>query len=150
AQLRTSGISLLEPSLTIYDGYLRPLGSASATSPLAGDLSVAFTNSLPGQEYYLKVSGATRSVFGIGSYQLGLSTQTGTRLPDPFPNNVDNRMNDTFATATRLTPKNSSFTTLDFSYRAGLGTAGDVDYYRVHSPGTTGNVPIPELIAMVS
>jgi hypothetical protein len=146
--LRTTGISLLESSLTVYDNAQNVLGAATATSPLYGDLSVQLPNVVPGQLVYLKVSGATQSVFGIGSYQLSMNGQSAASSPLTLPG-ADNRFNGSLATATRLTARNSSLTTLDFSYQGIISSAADVHYYKVFSPATAGNSP-PELLVMVS
>jgi hypothetical protein len=150
AQVHTSGLSLLVPSLTVYDHSLQAVGSAAATSPLAGDLSVAIPNATPGNVYYVRVSNATRSVFGLGSYQLSLSTQgsLGAANSASPPANTENRPNDKVQTATWLTAHNSTPTSLDFSYQASITTPTDVDFYRVHSPATT-NGATEEMIALV-
>jgi hypothetical protein len=150
-QVRTSGISLLVPSLTVFDSPQHVLASAAATSPLAGDLSVPLQNVTPGQLLYLRVSNATQSVFGIGSYQLALSTQAGTSSPQAAASLIgaDNRSNDSFNTATRLTARNGSLTTLDFSYQSSISDPTDVDYYKVHSPATV-NGSTQQLIVVVS
>jgi hypothetical protein len=150
-QVRTSGISLLVPSLTVYDNAHHVLGAAAASSPLAGDLSVQVQNVTPGQLVYLDVGNATQSVFGIGSYQLSLSTQVPPVSPRSATSllGADNRHNDTLATATRLTARNSSLTTLDFGYRGSISDAADVDYYEVHSPVTITGGP-QQMVVIVS
>jgi hypothetical protein len=150
-QVRTSGISLLVPSLTVFDASQHVLRAAAATSPLAGDLSVALPNVTPGELVYVEVGNATQSVFGIGSYQLALSTQANTSSP-ALPTSLlptDNRNDGSLATATRLTARNSSLTTLDFSYLSSISAPADVDYYKVHSPGTVNGAP-QEMVVMVS
>jgi hypothetical protein len=147
-QLRTGGISLLVGSLAVFDSSLSPLGSATATSPLAGDLSVSLPNVTPGELLYLKVAGATPDVFGIGAYQLALSVPGAAAQPQSGTGmaGASNRNNDSLPTATRLTARNSSLTTLDFSYRASLGTPTEADYYKVRSPAN----PAQEMIVVAA
>src|SRR5437870_6622079 len=72
-KVQTSGLSLLVPSVSVYDASLQPLASAAASDPLHGDLSITIDSVLPLSTYYIKVTDATSSVFGIGSYRAYLS-----------------------------------------------------------------------------
>src|SRR5205823_2484867 len=75
-QIRTSGLSLLMPNLAVYDAAGHLVSSVSASDPLHGDLTLT-NNARPSSTYYLRIEGATSSVFGIGSYQLNLTNRYG-------------------------------------------------------------------------
>jgi hypothetical protein len=74
-QVQTSGVSLLEPSLTVVDANGIVVGSASASDPLNGDLAVQLSNPVKGMNYYIDVGSATASVFGIGGFSLNIIPQ---------------------------------------------------------------------------
>lgn len=80
-RLQTAGISLLTPRLTILDSAGRTV--AEATSNLAtGDvLTLRLDHPLANKTYYVKVSGASNDVFGIGRY--GLAVTFDDRLVTP-------------------------------------------------------------------
>src|SRR5205823_5352304 len=63
-QLKTSGVSLLIPSLMVYDSTGRLVSSTAAVDPLHGDLTLT-VNARPSSAYYLRVAGATASVWGM-------------------------------------------------------------------------------------
>src|SRR5262249_59870263 len=73
-QLQTSGISMLNARLTVYNAAGKVVGSATDTDPLSGDLTVRLTSALPLSTYTIKVESATADVFGIGSYHLTVQT----------------------------------------------------------------------------
>ncbi len=81
--LKTAGISSLLAQVTVLNGNQQVLGSASASNPMNGNVTVRVPGSLLGGTYYVEVSGATTDVFSIGSYQLsvGVSTALGVSLP---------------------------------------------------------------------
>ncbi len=71
-EVQTTNISLLTPSLTVYNGSQQIVSSASSTNPLSNN-AVAYVGYLmPGQTYYFQVAGARSDVFGVGSYRLKL------------------------------------------------------------------------------
>jgi hypothetical protein len=149
--VKTSGISLLVPSVTVYDSHGHVLASEAAGSPLDGDLDVAVTGASPGNTYYVCVSNAVQNVFGIGSYQL--SVDQNSHLPDvtaaDLPT-VDHHSNDSLQKATPLAPNNTG-ARLTYSLSAALSNPQDVDYYQVQSlaRATNANNTV-EMIAMVS
>lgn len=69
-RLKASGISLLTPSVTVYDAAGRVVGSAASTDPLNNDVTVRFS-SLLGGTFFIKVDGARNDAFGVGGYKLG-------------------------------------------------------------------------------
>jgi hypothetical protein len=151
-RVRTSGISLLAPTLTVYDGAGNVVGTAAADGPAGGDLSVTIAKPRPGGVYFVRVGSAARDVFGIGSYEMSLGTFTGLNTPSKAAQAefyADNRENDALATATRLTQKNAGGTTLTFGFAGSISDGSDVDFYRVHSPQASGGIG-PVMTALVS
>src|SRR5205814_10455450 len=80
---KASGISLLTPSVTVYDSWGRVVGSAATTDPLNNDVTVRF-GSLLGGTFYVKVDGATNDEFGGGGYKLGAVFLSLGSLLDPI------------------------------------------------------------------
>jgi hypothetical protein len=138
-RLRTAGLSLLTPRLTVLDPAGRLNNSVAAVDPGTGDLSVRFTATLSAMPvfYTVEVSGASGGVFDVGSYRL-------TVRPDAAPPddrgglvNPDNHTDDTPATATNLskgTPSGGPRLTLNA--QASLNGPTDVDYFRFRTPKT--------------
>lgn len=137
-QLKTTGISSLLARVTIYDAFKRVVGSAVATDPMQGDLSIRLTGLLPNLTYYITVESGSQGVFGIGSYQLQV-------VPDSLVGNVtngvitlinvDNHSNDSLASALGLTQLIvQTDARFDYAYKASISDSTDVDYYTVKSP----------------
>lgn len=150
-RVRTSGISLLVPSLAVYDRDFNVVGTARASNPLNGNLTVSIPDARPGNRYYVRVGSAAQDVFGIGAYQLTTNQDNTDNDIDTFWSTVNDerRSNDTLNTATRLTKRNSGETRLSYSYIASLTSADDVDVYRVRSPQTAGNAA-QEMTVLIS
>ena len=142
-EVQTSGISLLTPSLTVYNGMQQVITSASSTNPLSND-AVAYVNYLmPGQTYYFQVAGARSDVFGVGSYRLKLFSgmvsplmianydtainNTGPTTPQP-----DSNPNGILSTAVSL-EQTLYIGSQGFNRAviAGLWNSTDVDFYQV-------------------
>jgi hypothetical protein len=91
--VQSTGLSLLRPSVTVYaSDQATVLGSASGAGSYNGaNLSVAVNNAVPGQQYYVKVTGADSTAFGTGNYNLTVnfgsgSTPTVTSPVSPLAN----------------------------------------------------------------
>ena len=70
--VQTGGISLLDPTVTVLNASGQVIGSATASGPLAGGVSLHVDGiSQPGT-YYVAVSGS-RDVFGAGAFALTVS-----------------------------------------------------------------------------
>jgi hypothetical protein len=79
--VRSSGLSLLRPSLTVYAAdQTTVLGSATSTSYTGDTLTVNLANVTAGQQLYFKVAGADTTAFGTGAYALSMSLG-GAALP---------------------------------------------------------------------
>lgn len=151
-RLQTTGQSLLLPRLNVFDANLNLLGSFAATEHLGNDLLFQLDSVSPGAVFYAQVASGTTDVFGIGSYQLFVTTgdsantnQGGSAFWQGVVN--DNHTNDSFATATVLAPKTyQADARFDYTYNGSISDPADVDLYRVKAPksltGTTTAVTV--------
>ena len=72
-QLRSAGISLLNPHLTLLDASGNVLGDVQSTSDFGDVVTLHLDQVDPNANYYVKVQGATGDVFGIGSYGVAVT-----------------------------------------------------------------------------
>ncbi len=77
--VQSSGLSLLRPVVTVYAAdQTTVLASASGAGSYNGaTLTVTVPNVSPGEQFYIKVSGADKTAFGTGDYALSLSLNPG-------------------------------------------------------------------------
>src|SRR5207253_5465931 len=75
--VQSSGLSLLAPSLVLYDGSQQPIASVSGYGQYGTTISVTVGGVVPMQVYWLRVSGADTSPFGTGRYGLIVNFGTG-------------------------------------------------------------------------
>jgi hypothetical protein len=68
----TSGISLLDPQLTIYDVNGNVVNQAQSTSQGGGVVSITLPRVSPGDVYYLEVQGAVAGTSGVGHYGMAV------------------------------------------------------------------------------
>jgi Matrixin len=133
-RLKASGISLLTPTITVYNSWGQAVGSAASTDPLNNDVTVRFS-SLLGGTYYVKVQGARADVFGIGGYKLAVDYVSLGGLLAPLTNTVgailDGHTNDVLSGATLIPPRTTSDSRFDAIYRGVIEDATDVDFYRI-------------------
>lgn len=147
-RLRTGGLSLASARITVYDSAQRVVGVSAATDPLKGGVAeVRIDKLLPLGTYYVKVEGATKDVFGIGSYRLEVgSVPLLGGLTDAVGNVVDAingvvrddlHTDDTILTANLLPLSQTAATTdsrFDHAFQGRLRDARDVDHYGVTAP----------------
>jgi hypothetical protein len=76
--LQTAGISLLEPTLTVYDASGNVLGQAQSTNILGDTVTVTLGHAAGNSTYYVSVTGATQDVFSIGRY--GMAVTFGSEM----------------------------------------------------------------------
>jgi hypothetical protein len=89
---RSSGLSLLAPTLTVYSANpFFVLGSASGAGRYGTTLSVTVNGVTAGQRYYVRVTGADTSPFGTGAYALTVNLGTG---PAPTVSRSNTRLLD--------------------------------------------------------
>jgi hypothetical protein len=84
--VQSSGLSLLAPSLTVYNSAQTQLATKSGSGELGSTLSLTISGVSAGQQYYVKVGGANTTSFGTGVY--GMAFQFGSTPPPavPLPN----------------------------------------------------------------
>jgi Matrixin len=70
-------VSMLSPAVTIYNASGKAIASASDPSAWSDDVT-AQAGVVPGQRYYVAVTGATQDAFAVGAYQLQLAFTGGT------------------------------------------------------------------------
>jgi hypothetical protein len=134
------GVSLLAPSLTVYDRNGRVVAATSSTDPLTNDLTLRFNTSLLGGTYYVKVDGATSDVFAVGGYRLAVDyLTTGTILAplDPVLSPVvdlhtDDLVGQLLSPLSRPAPD----ARFDYTYQGVIEDAHDVDRFRITAPAT--------------
>ncbi len=137
-------ISMLSPKVSLYDSHGDLLGQASNPSAWSDTVTVTYPSVVPGQRYYVVVSGATGGVFDAGAYDLSVSLPASSPVsippaPSPTPSTVPIsaapdrfESNNSPATATLL-GRVTQITVSGLSFTTGA----DLDYFRFQT-GTTG------------
>lgn len=150
-ELKTSGISLLTPRVTVYDSAQNVVASAVALSPLNGNLLIRLNQVRPLSRYYVKVESGTNDVFGVGSYRLRVNYLSGVSLPTGsllagLQNLSSNLLNDDFHTDDSfLTALNLQQLVqqpdgrFDYAFKGSIRDSRDVDYYRITAPSASSN-----------
>ena len=145
--LGTAGLSCLVAGLQVYNAAGNLVGSATASDPLHGDLTVQtggglLTQLLGGVTYYVRVA-STSGTFGVGSYNLTASFKLsdGTILA-PIVNPLLTTVGHTLETATQLPSRlvngQKPDARFDYTAKASINKSGEVDYYKVVAPSATG------------
>jgi hypothetical protein len=141
-QFRTSGVSLLQARVSVYDGSGRLVQSVAATDPRSGDLTLHVGGVRAGATYFVRVESATADPFGIGSYRLAVGTDAREALFPPQPSDYidpDWHGNDARGTATSLgVTKSDGAPTWDLVGRASIEDAQDRDFYKLKTGNLTG------------
>jgi matrixin len=134
-RLKSSGISLLTASVTVYDSLGRVVGSDISTNPLNNDLMVSFRPGLFGGTYYVKVDGAGQGAFDVGGYKLAVDFLSVGGLLAPLTSTVeavlDGHTDDVLASALGLSAPSTTDSRFDAIYRGVIEDARDVDTYRI-------------------
>src|SRR5271166_424615 len=140
-------ISMLSPKVSLYDGNGDLLGQASNPSAWSDTVTVTAPSVVPGQRYYVVVSGATGGVFDAGNYDLSVTLPTSSPVaspPAPIPTTPAPSPAPISAPPDRFEPNNTpaSATPLGRVTQitvSGLSftTGADLDYFRFQT-GSTG------------
>jgi hypothetical protein len=134
-QVQAQGLSLLEPNVTVFDAAGNVVGSGSASSPLNNNITISVPNAQANGTYYVQVSGAANSVFGIGSYQMSIQFP-GAPMFAVCSLAGMSLLNNSFATAQPLSAQRMSANSQGFLYTAAgvVSTAVPVNYFQVTAP----------------
>jgi hypothetical protein len=145
-RLKASGISLLTPSLTVYDSKGRVVGSAATTDPLTNDLIVRCRPGLLGGTYTVKVDGSGNGVFDVGGYKLAVDCLTLGGVLAPITNTLgavlDGHTNDGLLTALNLAPPKSADARFDAIYRGVIEDRWDTDTYKISTNKFAAGTPV--------
>ena len=68
--VQSGGLSLLAPTLTVYNSSQTQIGFASGAGQYGTTVSVPITGVSAGQQFYVKVGGADTTAFATGHYAL--------------------------------------------------------------------------------
>jgi hypothetical protein len=71
--VQSSGLSLLAPTLTIYNSSQTQIGYVSGAGQYGTTLTLNITGVSANQQFYIKVAGADTSAFGTGNYGMTIS-----------------------------------------------------------------------------
>jgi hypothetical protein len=83
---QSAGLSLLAPTLRVYNSSQQQIGYASGAGQYGTTVTVTVTGISAGQQFYAKVVGADTSAFGTGAYALTLNFGSGHSPTVPLPN----------------------------------------------------------------
>ncbi len=161
ARLRTSGVSLLQPSLMVLNEAGQLVAEESSNTVGGALLSVQLPSVTVGQKYTFRVAGADPGVFGIGGYSLavtfdGLNAIDEARISevasggvyrtlsrddlaklfdaeDEFYND-DGGTNETASMGTELCTTNGFIEGTRYQTLGSITSTADVDFYLVKSP----------------
>jgi hypothetical protein len=140
-RLKTSGLSLLAPTLSIYDSSFHLVGSVSASSPLNGDLNLTINNIRSNATYYFKVDNAN-DAFSVGAYQADVTYQSLTSLltgilSSPLDNTLTNLL---LQTASILLPNEANKTDqrFDYTHQASINFLAPQHFYQIQAPSLAG------------
>ena len=135
--LRTQGLSLLTAKVSVYtaDSYPYTIGSAAATDPLSGNLTLDIKADKDAQNVYIVVEANAGTPFAVGRYRLSAGPDAAALVsPAPVAGfvNPDNGTDDTVALA-RVMPGQTltGVSRWQGDYRASIEKSTDKDVYRV-------------------
>jgi hypothetical protein len=83
--VQSQGLSLLSPSISVYNAGQTQLASISGAGHYGTTLTVHLTGIAAGQTYFVRVSGADTSAFGTGAYAMTLNFGNGSSPSVPLP-----------------------------------------------------------------
>ncbi len=83
--VQSSGLSLLAPSVKVYNASQTQIASATGSGSLGSTLNLNVSVTA-GQTYYVRVAGANTTAFGTGAYGMVLNFGSGASPTLPPPN----------------------------------------------------------------
>jgi hypothetical protein len=84
-QVQSAGLSLLAPTLTLYNSSETQLAYKSGYKQYGTTISVTVTGVTAGEQFYVKVAGADTTAFGTGAYALTMNFGSGAMPVVPLP-----------------------------------------------------------------
>lgn len=161
-RVRSAGVSLLKPTVTVLDQSENVLASGVANQFGGGLVSLTLPNAEGDTSYLVRVTGAEAGPFGVGGYSLVVTLDDINTIPqseidaaadgslrrvDPLDlQNVfagldfygdEPGINETPAEATELIPT-FGFSGARFEVVGSIARAGDLDFYRLTVPDLGG------------
>lgn len=136
-RLRTNGLSLLAPQLSLYDSDGNLLNSVASTGPLAGDLQITLPRSRKEKTFYLKVANASNDAFGVGGYRLEIKPKRNPPPSAPFVTFDEDkgRTIDSLDKALNLQPKfYHSDARFEYVVRASIADPQSTDFFKIKAP----------------
>jgi hypothetical protein len=87
AQVQSTGLSLLAPTMTVYaSDHTTVLGTACGSGQYGTTLSVTVQGVQAGETFYIKVAGSETTTLGSGKYALGLNFGASPTPTEAAPN----------------------------------------------------------------
>ena len=83
--VQSQGLSLLAPTLNVYNAQQQLVGSVSGSGQYGTTLTVTLNNVTAGQQFFVRVAGADTSAFGTGAYALVLNFGPNPAPAVPLP-----------------------------------------------------------------
>jgi Matrixin len=84
--VQSQGLSLLAPSVSVYNAGQTQLATLSGAGQYGATLKLTVSGIKAGQTYYIKVTGADSTVFGTGAYALTVNLGSAASPTVPLPN----------------------------------------------------------------
>lgn len=151
-RLRTNGVSLLTPKLSIYDFEGNLVTSVVADGPLDDDLFINLSDLAKNKDYFIKVESAVNDVFGIGSYKLEINLDPENIDPDEYDavysdsdllqvgEGKQKPAEQAFAAAAFLKQKDGIDDGMHYLVKSSTTDASDLDMYKLKSPMSDASV----------
>jgi Matrixin len=145
--LHTAGLSLLIPSLSIYNSSGSLLASTATPSNhyWTQDISQNFGAQPTAKTYYIEVSSPVTSVFGMGAFQLDVGYNNPPPLASPVVNQ-DGTSNSTLPAATQLVSTPGGINT--YLYYATMKDTSGSHFYQFATPATANNTTEAMLVSV--
>ena len=171
----TSGVSLLEPMVTVYDANGNVIGTSASTAIMGDVVTVTVPQVALNATYYVKVQAATKNAFALGRYGIAVTFDANLTVPtdsidavlrgpyDSITNtNVDEIFTDdtgvlfndngntssTPGTAQLLVTTAGYSRSTHYNFVGSLGEDTAVNYYRVQAPGNPAAPPVVITVAL--
>jgi len=143
-RVKASGVSLLTPRVQITNGWGQLLAAGSAAGP-GQDVTVAVPLTLLNLGYFVKVTGATGDVFGVGGYEMSVVRTSGLVLPRLLAETLlDNSL------LGAVTHDDQPGGNDGYAADARVDSPADVDHFSVRVPPTTAAAPRAMVVSVTN